>query len=305
MKKLLVSLVILAAIAGCKRESHSEELIITMSTSIAGSRTTITGDVVAFANNDKIGLFETLHNGADAKEWTYTLSNTSWTSATDMYWKDKTSNHSFYAFYPYAASSDYTSIAMPALKSQAGDIASLSTCDFLYAEPVVNKTFTTAGVTAGKVNLNFKHASALIVLNVKSTAVVADATFTEFTLTKEDIATGKTINLSNSTATIGTPAENVISVSPSPAKTLTTTATPYYVVVNDKTATGIVFGIDFSKDSVNYAATGTLEVPDSKTEFSASTKYTYNITVDQNVVSVGDVVIEPWTPVVGGDVEAN
>lgn len=307
MKKVLLSLALIALFASCNTTKpevvipQNEDLHVSITTSVKPlTRTTINKENVAFTNGDKVGVFETTTNVATAVDWTY--NGSVWTPGTPMYWKDKTTAHNFYAFYPYFAANDANAVQMPALAAQTGDVAGLALCDFLYATPVMNKTY------ASSVDLAFKHASALIVLNVKSTASAEGGEFTSFTLGKDasNIATQYAYDITiPALVTTGATAVNTLTVTPAAGATLSGAGSTYYVVVNDQTPDGLELNMTFTKGGMAYSVKGILEVPDAAEKFVAGSVYSYNVTVDMTAVSLGNLSIGSWTPVDGGDIVAN
>lgn len=317
--KLLLSLSLAAiTLVGCnnalndQNEPSKDELLmgrIKASVSSSNSKTTLTDNDVKFAAGDKLGLFEVTNNGTSARLWTATDNNSviEWNTADKMYWKDKTSNHTFFAYSPCdVAATDHTAVAMPALSAQVGDAASLTAYDFLYS---VEKTATYG--TNGSIDLAFKHANALLQLDIKASAATNNATYPSFTLTSDGIANTSTITLVDGVSTISATNVPTITVTPATAATLSTTSTTYYAVINDKTKDVIKFSINFTIDNNTYTASGELTNTDTDPadpqdkSFEKGKKYKYTITVDRNKIVIVSATITPWTSVDGGDVAAN
>lgn len=132
---------LMAVMAACQEqalplETEKEMMPMRLEASIAqdasSARTVVNSDNgVSFSENDCIGLFVPWE--ATARKWTY--SGSSWTSESSVYWKDKTGNYTFYAYYPCGSqpAASYTAVPMPDLSSQAGTLEGLADYDFLVA----------------------------------------------------------------------------------------------------------------------------------------------------------------------------
>lgn len=124
------------------------------------SRTSMSGSTASFVNGDKIGVFETL-TGRNNVAFTY--NGSSWSTTTPMYWKDGTSTHTFYTYYPYNASNQGTSAALPILNQQTVSTIPDATCDML----VTSSAKTQSRSVGTSVAFTMKHAFALLRFDIK------------------------------------------------------------------------------------------------------------------------------------------
>lgn len=135
---------------------------------------TITGTTgkTSFMAEDEVGFFMPGQQ-TDAIKWSYTGGG--WSSASPLYWPNKTDDFEFCAFYPYAAQAERSEIPMPDLDGQTGELEKLGEFDFLAAQCVTNYG-ADAGVVAFKGESSFKHIYSLIMVTLKKDA--ADKTMT-------------------------------------------------------------------------------------------------------------------------------
>lgn len=143
----------------------SEKLPINISTSVSSRATDL-----AFEVGDKIGLYVVNHNAdgsaaalkvsgnhVDNMQYTY---NSSWTPATQTYWKDNTTHADFYLYYPYT--STITSIdAMPySVKANQSQLS-----DYKSSVLMIGKAIGVAPKLS-PVRIEAKHVMSLITINL-------------------------------------------------------------------------------------------------------------------------------------------
>ncbi|MBR3854058.1 MAG: fimbrillin family protein [Tidjanibacter sp.] len=194
------------------------------------SRTLLTpnaenGGVLAttWKSADQIGIFETLTESANVL---YTPAEEGaqvhFTSTSPISWKDESSEHTFYAYYPYAAEAatvDAVPFAVPATTD--GSLAEAAAADLLYAS-----------ATSAKVeNLGLSFAHALAVLEVRLST--ADGTLAVESLEVvaeegEKINGEGTLNLTNGALTLNSGSNTTVVEGP---EVISTTATTLYVPV--------------------------------------------------------------------------
>ena len=141
----------------------------------------------AFEEEDKIGLFVVNHNadgsGAALKangnyidNTLLTYRNSSWTSATPLYWKDESTPADFYVYYPYTTTISNVE-AMPfQVKADQSSLADYKSGDLL-----IGKT-TDVKPTPNAVNINAKHMMSQMVITLH-----AGNGFTESSLAAADV----------------------------------------------------------------------------------------------------------------------
>ena len=118
-------------------------------------------NAATFTNGDAVGL--AVGEGEFVK-WVY---NTTWKpEGASVNWNDKTSNHNFRAFYPYADNASKGSVPMPELAEQTGDMICVAKKDFLVASKT--QTYGTNGEVLFTGDDAFKHVSSLVALTLKA-----------------------------------------------------------------------------------------------------------------------------------------
>lgn len=155
------------------------------------------GTTASFVANDKIGVYETLTGRSNVQ---YTYNGGSWNTTTPMYWSNGTSNHTFYAYYPYSSTASGTRVAIPLLSEQTMTNSPVPANDMLVSAAVTMKRAASAPLT-------FTHAFALLQLNIQRT-LLGNA----YTLRRITVQGGNTsgssgrfglVNNTNSTAKVG------------------------------------------------------------------------------------------------------
>ena len=198
MKKHL-SFFYLFLLAGCQQSVDdlvvNENYPISIEASIGdagGSRYTgSTPNAATFADGDDIGLaYKVGTETENFVQWSF--NGSAWTqNGSSMTWKNKDEEHSFYAFYPYVANAELTSVSMPLLTGQNGTMASVAERDFLVA------TKTQSYSDGGKVSFTgvenaFKHVSSLVVLKLKNAGDLIAATINSISLTGANLVAAST-----------------------------------------------------------------------------------------------------------------
>ncbi len=151
-----------AAAAGCTKSGEPDAACpVRIETAVYGAyddtRTGMTGSKASFVSGDAVGLFETTGGQANVP---YTYNGTAWTASAPALWRDGTSVHTFYAYYPYKTGNSGTKVPVPVLASQTIGTTPSAAADFLAAGPL-------SQTRSAGVGLTFTHAFALIQLNVK------------------------------------------------------------------------------------------------------------------------------------------
>lgn len=97
----------------------------------------------AFASGDEVGIYVVNYNGSTAgtlstsgnhvHNMQFTYSNSAWSPATAIYWKDDTTHADFYAYYPYSASASTSAHAFSVNTDQSSE-ANYWASDFLWGK---------------------------------------------------------------------------------------------------------------------------------------------------------------------------
>ena len=187
-----------------------------------------------FTNSDAIGISV---NGESFVQWTY--NGTTWNTTNIVNWNDKSSFHSFEAFYPYVPNANQNSVPMPDLSEQDGTMENLATCDFLVTQK--EQTYGENGIVSFTNDYAFKHVSSLVTINLRGEGELTSATITNVSITGTDILTPTTYsftqtNENGSHIILNSEADkkiNLLSISPS--HSMTSEGATFYFVLNPKT----------------------------------------------------------------------
>jgi hypothetical protein len=145
---------------------------------------------VSFVDGDEIGMSV---NGRAFVKWTKDANGDGWSpDGNAVFWDDKTSDHSFVAFYPYDSNVTIERIPMPDLSGQLGTMESIAEKDFLMAQKT--QTYGTNGVVEFKpfnesVDYSFKHVSSLVVVTLKGEGELASATINKISINGTNLFT--------------------------------------------------------------------------------------------------------------------
>lgn len=229
----------------------------------------------SFVANDQIGL---IYQNV-LSQWTF--NGTKWSADKAQYWKDKTSDHTFYAFYPYVSNATLATIQMPDLSKQDGDIGQIGTYDFL----VGNKTCTYA--TSGNVSLEFSHINTLVTLIIKKENDNDIVTLNSLKIEGTDILSPSTYSFNN------TPAYTVTSTLSTKTFTLQNTS-----ISNDgyqstyilhPLTSALTVTIGYTKDNNNYTAQGTIN-----TELKAGVWNTFTLRITPEGLTLTGNIVKSW-----------
>ena len=135
MKKTVFTLVAVFTLSSCNdekiefRQDLPVELYVEVGeTKLSKTVTDIDGHVT-FSGNDQIGLF--VPERSTPVVWKY--ENSDWTTSETVFWKNRTDDFEFHAYYPCDEVSGVTlsSVPMPNLTIQTGSLAEIGKYDFL------------------------------------------------------------------------------------------------------------------------------------------------------------------------------
>lgn len=167
-------------LTSCQQGNLSEEistdnLALGLQASIAGeifSRTSTQEDGhTTFVQGDKIGLF--MPEETNAVLWT--LGESSWQPSVPLFWPDQKHDYSFCAFYPYAEEAERTSIPMPDLSTQDGELEHIGKYDFLVAKKTCSYQ-TNAGKVSFTDEAAFRHIYSLVMVTLVKNEKDAETT---------------------------------------------------------------------------------------------------------------------------------
>ena len=176
-KYITLSLCTLITLGACSSEggsdtpipptpSPSEKMGIVISTTMTSRATDET-----FEEGDNLGLFIVNHNAdgsrmplkangnyIDNEQLTYR--NSSWTSATPLYWKDESTPADFYVYYPYTTKISNVETMPFQVKADQSNLADYKSGDLL-----IGKT-TDVRPTPNTVNINAKHMMSQMIITL-------------------------------------------------------------------------------------------------------------------------------------------
>ena len=160
----------------------------------------------AFENGDKVGIYVVNYNnttpgtlansGNHVNNMQFTYNGSAWNPQTAIYWKDKTTNADFYAYYPYGTPSNVSAYTF-ATKADQSSEANYWASDFLWGKA------TNVTPTENAVPITTNHVFSNILIYLK-----AGDGFTNETLAAAveavkvtNVKTSATINLTTGVAT--------------------------------------------------------------------------------------------------------
>ena len=201
---LFISMAFMASCQECEwTNSQSDDLEMSVVASISPvngmSQSRYAGsepNLVEFTKDDQIGIFV---DGGTPVQWTYGSSG--WSADGVVYWPDKTDEHLFQAFYPYAEGAAVDNVPMPSLKDQDGTMASLSNCDFLKASTL--QSYGTNGVVEFKGDgKTFVHVSSLLKLTIKGDEDLQSSTLDKISVLGKDLVAPSFYSFEDGTVTL-------------------------------------------------------------------------------------------------------
>ena len=282
-----------------------EDLKMSVVASIEGSDNLVasryvgdTPNAVSFVKGDAIGL--SVNDGAFV-EWVKNEDGDGWTpNGNAVYWNDKTSDHSFVAFYPYDSKATSERIPMPDLSEQQGTMESVAEKDFLVAQKT--QTYGTNGVVEFKpfnesVDYSFKHVSSLVVVTLKGEGELASATINKISINGINLFTPSNYVKSNGGLIVEIDDESgkdLLELSLS--HQMGSSDKTYYFIVNSETVSlsAVTLSISYTTTQGNYIAIlnglGTSEV----TTFEKGKKYSYSLKVAGGELVVSGNEIQDW-----------
>lgn len=287
----------MALMASCQESeltnSQSDDLVMSVVASIspvsnvaqsryAGSEP----NLVEFAENDQIGIFV---DGGEPLQWTYGSSG--WSADGIVYWPDKTDEHLFQAFYPYADGAVVDNVPMPDLKNQNGTMASLSNCDFLKA--TTTQSFGTDGVVEFKGDgKNFVHVSSLLKLTIKGDEDLQSSTLDKVAVSGKDIVAPSVYSFADDEVTLSSDeSSDLLEVALN--HEMNGTDATFYFILNEKSdaTTPVTLTIEYTSGGKSYVASMNNFAGN---VFAGGMQQSYTISVKDSYLIVSGGDISPW-----------
>lgn len=282
----LITLLVACQEQALPLETEKEVLPMRVEASIAqdakSARTAMSGEnAISFSENDCIGLFVPWES--TARKWTY--NGTTWTSAQSVYWKDKETNYTFYAYYPcgseVAASKD--AVPLPNLSSQTGTLDGLAAYDFLVASVTTNYSTTNNGTLSFTDSDAFKHVLGRISFTINNSAMDSKAQLIGIKLSSDDFHTKSVYNLENRTMSPTEDSMNDISSAIVPEQTTD-------ILVNPVTNATVTISLDYQINSENVTVSNVIE----NLSIQAGKKHAMQLTVQQGQLKLESMTIASW-----------
>ena len=310
MKKIFIAAVCcMAMLAGCQQAEEivnpSEELVMSIEASIgdsnvvAGRYAGTTPNDVSFTDGDAIGVSV---DGEGFVKWTYSSSGWSQQSEGAKNWKNKIEDHSFHAFYPYVEGAAMSSVSMPLLSGQMGDMNSVSHRDFLVASKT--QKYGLDGKVSFTNEYAFSHVSSLVSITLKGDADLAAATITKISIDGANLFTPSTYAFESESEDVRV----TLDMDESKRVNLLEVAMEHYMNSSDKTFYFVVNSatVDLStvKLSIEYKfgendkykaeRTGLKKESDMVGKFESGKQYSYTLNIQDRALIISGSNIKNW-----------
>ena len=295
VKTMFGSCITMALFVACQQENENVErgnwpmsIAASIESPINVSNSRYAGNepsAVDFEISDSIGVF--LDSGGLSK---WIKEETGWTVGTSVYWPDKTREHTFFAYYPYAKALSATDVPMPSLLGQSGTIESISQCDFLVAS--VSQSYGPDGVVRFQDEHAFTHVSTLLQLNLKGEGDLSAAVIHKIAVTGANIVAPASYSFMDETVTL-TPDESSDQLEASLDYQMVGKDHSFYFIVNEKmdAAAPVSLTIEYVFNEKNYVAT--LE-NFAGNVFEGGMRQNYTITIKDSSILIEGASISAW-----------
>lgn len=304
MKKLFIISAAILAVLACRKEEvqnpsqqPEDNDGIKVVASLAQFKTAYSDEGAlksSWLKDDAIGIYSYVAEEQNSANVRFTAAeegeSTGFNQNGEFSWKDETSTHDFYAYYPYSSTAPATleiPFTVPAVQTQkeAGNAAHLAATDFLYARA--------EAVKGEDVALTFSHALPVLAISVKASAPVnLSGLSVEFEDADEKLSANGTVNIENGELAISD-GSNAISLELTNVCVLTETAHRFYVQITPGHAgkTFNVYGIFNDTKTL----LGSNSVPDEgiPAGVKASLEYSISVNVAQGKTATADCEANP------------
>ena len=207
MKRLLTCVALITIMVGCKEPLPEEPIIPEGKLPINLSLSTTRANDGSYEAGDQIGLYvanyadgvatQLANSGNHVNNMQFTLNDNSWTPATKIYWKDKSTRADFYAYYPYQSTvADVTALPVSVQADQSSE-------DNYWASDLLWGKTSGVAPTESAVNIATSHALSNLLIYVEPgygfTAESLDAANVSVEI--NNVKTAGTLNLTNGVVT--------------------------------------------------------------------------------------------------------
>jgi len=303
-KRLFVwSCFVMTFFSACQHEENemnqADEWRMSIVASIKGQKNALDSryagndpSTVAFTEKDRIGVF--VDAGA-AQEWTYGTSG--WSSTKTVFWPDKTENHTFCAFYPYAEATSTASVPMPTLLSQKGTVESISACDFLVA--TVTQSYGDDGVVSFQEENAFTHVSSLLQLTFKGDGDLRSSVLKKISVEGKGIVASSTYSFATEEVTL-TDSESADLLEVPLTHEMAGKDVTFYFILNEKldASSVVTLTVEYETDGTAYVACMT---DFAGNVFTGGMRQRYTLSIKDSELSLMGSSISAWDE--GGSLE--
>lgn len=244
---------------------------------------------IVFAANDVIGLKV---NEEDFVQWEF--DGAKWrTVGNAVYWEDKTSSHSFYAFYPYAANASLGNVPMPSLDGQDGSMAKLGKHDFLVASKI--QSYGDDGTVSFTDGNTFTHVSSLISLTIKGGGDLNNASLSKISFRGTNLITSSTYSFEDKKITLVNENQDELSMALTNC-VMNSGDKTFYFILNSGTVdlSAVTLSIHYTVDNVKYKAEKIGIQKDVNDKFESGKRYDYIVTIVDNSLKMTGNEIKDW-----------
>lgn len=281
---------LIALLVSCKEqdlllETEKEVLPMRVEASIAqdakSARTAMSGEnAISFSENDCIGLFVPWES--TARKWTY--NGTTWTSAQSVYWKDKETNYTFYAYYPcgseVAASKD--AVPLPNLSSQTGTLDGLAAYDFLVASVTTKYSTTNNGTLSFTGSDAFQHVLSRITFSFDKSSMDDAVQLQSIRLDSNALSANNTCNLTT---------KEISSITNSQHEILSNiVAEKSEMLVHPISNATVTLSVVYQINSANVTVSKEI----SNFSLQMGSRHTMSVKIEQGTLTISEATIAPW-----------
>lgn len=302
-KAFVWSCFVMTFFSACQQEEHemsqANEWQMSIVASIKGQNNALNsryvGDDpsnVVFEETDRIGVFI---DDDPALEWTYGESG--WSANKTVYWPDKTEDHTFCAFYPYAEASSTANVPMPGLMSQTGTLESISACDFLVA--TVTQSYGDDGVVNFQEENAFTHVSSLLQLTFKGNNDLSSSILKKISVDGEGILAPATYSFTTKEVTL-TPNESSDLLEVALNHEMGGNDATFYFILNEKldASSVVTLTVEYETDGKTYLA----QMTDfANSIFTGGMRQRYTLSIKDSSLIITGSSISVWDE--GGSLE--
>lgn len=281
---------LIALLVSCKEqdlllETEKEVLPMRVEASIAqdakSARTAMSGEnAISFSENDCIGLFVPWEN--TARKWTY--SGTAWNSLQSVYWKDKETNYTFYAYYPGGEEMavSVNSVPMPDLSSQEGTIAGLAKYDFLVASTIAKYSTTNNGTLSFTGHNAFQHVLSRITFSFDKSSMDDAVQLQSIRLDSNALSANNTCNLTT---------KEISSITNSQHEILSNiVAEKSEMLVHPISNATVTLSVVYQINSANVTVSKEI----SNFSLQMGSRHTMSVKIEQGTLTISEATIAPW-----------